>query len=455
VVAVAAAAALTIGAVAIFTGGEPSQSVDVAGDPGTASTLTWTAIDVDEGLGWSHADLTTGDGTIYGLSTAPGPQSKDQPLNRPSTLYRSSDGQTWETVEVPGGMSPTALASSDDHLYAVGTSASGGTINIVLATSDDGAASWDEASIPAPAAALKARFPGEVQLSAPRITHGPNGVLAAVTVAAYPNVERLLPGVSFPNGWQINGDGVDIFAVQNGEQVKPAPIAEHRTWDELGLEPELRALVGGEVHLYSSTNGSTFEEIDASGVSGNYLGGLIGSADGYRMLVGRDAAVHQLWSADGRSWSSTGPDLEGWVQTVGLLRGTPTAVIGTQRGASLLTATSGGGWAVTDLFAASGVPNPGGQVWLQTAAIGPLGLVGVVGTGDGEHAATSVIESADGRTFTSHSLEDLGADATSMVGGIAMNADAVTLRILPSGRTDASDKRVPLGPQRLLVGVPS
>jgi hypothetical protein len=82
-----------------------------------------------------------------------------------------------------------------------------------------------------------------------------------------------------------------------------------------------------------------------------------------------------------------------------------------------------------------------------------LGVVALVGDG----AGSAVIESADGGHFTSHSFGELLGDGEWVASGISMNADAVTVRMVPA--TASSDPNAsqppPPGPQRLLVGVPA
>jgi hypothetical protein len=240
--------------------------------------------------------------------------------------------------------------------------------------------------------------------------------------------------------------------------VKPegTPIIERSyTWDELGIDPELRSLMAGEVHLYRSADGAQFQEVTAPAVDG-YLAGLVGGDDGYRLLTGSlREGVHQLFSADGETWTSSGADLSGWVLTSGSLAGTPAAVVTTDSGATLLTAAPGGGWDALDLMGAVGVTSsasrPAGVV---TAGVGPLGLIAVV-SADGTPANTFVVDSADGRRFTTHSIAELAGAGDWSIAGVAMNADAATVRLMPAAKpSDGTTFPPPPGPQRLLVGTP-
>ena len=488
--AVVAATVIVTGAVVVFTGGTQKQAVNVGSSPREARTdLQWTSFDVPDGLGWSSAMVSADDGSIYGLSTAPGPIAPDQQFPK-RALYRSTDGRSWTEATLPDGFSPNALATSADHLYAVGTAPAGGNaIDVVIASSTDGAQHWTQATIPTPRSDLKERFPTEVSIDPPVLAVGPSGLVAGVSVRVFPDVARLLPEVaSSGQGYRFTASGIDVYApiaadscspVQStdststdateasvprcagskeGTREEPA-IERSYTWDEVGLEPELRQLIDGEVHLYTSADGTTFDEVAAPPTGGGYLSALVGGEDGYRLLTSsRSDGVHQQFSTDGQTWTSSGPDLEGWVQSSGSLAGTPAALVGNAFGATLLTAAPGGTWTALDLLAAVGVSTTSEKAMgLQDAAFGPLGFLAVVST-DGSPANTTVIDSADGQRFTTHSIAELAGDGDWMVAGLSMNADAVIVRLMPPGKPTSNDPANtpdPPGPQRLLVGTPN
>jgi hypothetical protein len=476
-IAVAATLAVTAGAVAMFTGGGSGHdNLDLQnGLPG--AQLSWTAVDVRDGLGWSTDSVVAADGTTYDLSTAPGPLDPTKPSPQRATLYRSTDGQAWAQLALPNGLSASALATSGGNLYAVGTAPGGGGVELMMATSTDGAATWHEARIPTPRADLNARFPNEVRVSPAVVTAGPSGVVAAVTVTAYPDISRMLPGDVLNNkaGWRLTATGVDVFSSSSkgggctasvaanpsaaGSVVcfngAAATIDKSFTWEQLGLDPALKPLIEGEVHVYTSSDGTTFEEASTAGLTGTGIAGLIGSDDGYRMLVSvpNGIGLRQLRSLDGRTWATSGPDIDGWTQALGRLNGKPAAVLGTSDGVRLLTAIPNGGWASADLVAASGVPTTNGKpTGVQSAAFGPLGVVTILST-DGSPENTYVVHSVDGHSFVARHLTDLAGEGRWGAAGITMNADAVTVRLTPLAPRGSNVQPSP-GPQRLLVGTP-
>jgi hypothetical protein len=476
--AAAAVAVLALGAVVLLSRSPSHQSVTVAGtgdaEPSRAP-LTWSAVDVPEGLGWSIETVNAGSGTLFSLSTAPGVVPSGAITDARQVLYRSTDGRTWSTIALPDGLSPTALASSPGHLYAVGTAPGGGTtVDFAVASSTDDGNTWSQAHMPQPEAELKARFPNEVQISAPVIASGPQGIVAAISVTAMPNIQALLPAATMAAGWNVTAAGVDIYApcasdmqsisssygppptntVDCPKDQQHPPIEKSYTWDELGVDPALRALIGGQVHLYRSQDGSTFEEVAAPGVDG-YVANLSASGDGYRMLTSGMLApggLRPYYSADGATWTATDDaGFDGWVIASGLLQGQPAVLLESMNGVELLTARSGGGW--LHPVAVSGgldTPKDGGKpLGLQAAVIGPLGVAAVFSNGD----QTFISESADGRHYTTHALRDIGGDGSWYAAGISMSADAVVVRLVPAPApgSDPSTSPVP-GPQRLLVG---
>jgi hypothetical protein len=394
-------------------------------------------------------------------------------------LYHSANGQAWDVAALPDGLAPSGLAASDGTLYAVGTAPGGGGVDVVIASSSDGAQTWSQARLPQPAADLEARFPNEVQVSAPVVAGGPTGLVAAVTVTASPDAARLLPAdAPEHSGLQYTPTGIDLYSpvdkatlegcavfsessasgpppdsdtsslVQKDNCQQPQPqVVKSYTWSELGLEPELQALLGGVVHVYTSADGSTFDETPETGLPRGYVAALVGSDDGYRMfLAGLQSSVaHPMFSADGRSWVASGDDITGWVRSTGRLAGNPAAVVDRNGGGTeLLLAAPGGGWTTSDM----GLTGP--DQWVQDVAIGPLGVVAVVGGGS---TRTEVVESADGHQFTRHELTELIGDDHWAMSGISMNADAVIVRLSQPSDPNAAPEDVPTA-QRLLVGVP-
>ena len=332
---------------------------------------------------------------------------------------------------------------------------------------------------------LVARFGGQIEVSSPTVTSGPKGLVAAVTVVARPDVDALLAAHGDSGKpFATSATGVDVYRA-NGPAMtgkaaclanpsttvpgadattnqtvpdsvcgKETPEVDHSyTWAQLGLDPTLQALLGGEVHVYASADGSTFDEVGRPDGANATVGALIGGSDGYRMLMydGLGSVLHPYWSPDGRTWTSSGADVEGMVQTSGLLAGSPAAVIEDNAGSSLLLAAPGGGWTSSDLLAATGA-NGSSAVGLSSASIGPLGLVATFADGGVDNDAY-VVDSADGRTFDRHRLSEIDGGGDWSTTGSSVSADAVTLRLVPALKPGADPATLPVGPQRLVVGI--
>lgn len=519
----AAAVLLLLGVVGLYAG-RSEQELTVASPGSTApapalSSLKWTSVEVPSGLGWSLSDaVSASDGSLYSLSTAPG---RVEP-NKDATpaLYRSTDGQSWTAATLPTGLKPSALATAPGHLYAVGTApGGGGGIDLVIAASADNATTWTESRVPSPVADLQARFPRDLQISGPKVANGPAGLIAALSVAVYPDADRLFvkKGISAPNGWSSTPTGVDVYqsnpdcAMYHGapsstppttaaDPVAPAAsgttvptptptmdamdaakleaeraaieakggasgtivppescmrkepaIEKTYTWAELGLEPELQALLPGRLFIYSSADGQSFTPVAPAGVpsvGGGYVGGLVGSADGYRLFITEAMSniAKEAFSADGRTWTVTG-SFDGWVQNAGHIGTGPAAVVGDKQGTSLLTAAPDGGWITTSISRALQAAGEPANVSVGPAALGPMGFVGL-GLGSSGTDDMSIVESTDGRTFSVRHLRDLGVSDQYDPLGITMNADAVVIRL---GTAPTPSAPAPLT-QRLLVG---
>ena len=525
------ATVVMVGALGLYAGRtEQEVTVGPATEAPAATAppvFNWTAVDVPVGLGWSSNDIVASDGSLYSLSTAPGRgDPNDMDALQQATLYRSADGRTWTQATLPAGFRSASLATSPGHLYAVGTApGGGGGVDLVVATSTDGAATWAESRIPSPAAALKARYPDEVHVSAPRVAHGPAGLIAVVSVTAAPDAQPLLAakGTEAPNGYGTTAAGVEVYAANTECAVamgKPLPaptmvpttvpadpalgamppttaapsaaedarkleleqaiaakdtassdptgtalppaacrkehpdVAMTYTWAQLGLAPELQALLAGEVHAYASTDGAAFTELTSGPLAGVTGGApeLVGSADGYRLLTSSNwsSTLAQTFSADGRTWTPTG-SIDGWVQSSGHLGGASAVAVNGQSGLSILTAAPGGGWNTINLSAAIAAQAGGQSTYFPAMALGPLGLVAVASAQDGEHQRVLVVESVDGHAFTVRPLGNLGVAGDLVPLGVSMNADAVVVR-LTKPNTSGDPSTGPIPPQRLLVG---
>ena len=492
-----AVVALTVGAVLASTGRDAQKigviSPRAGGQNKTASALNWTSVEVPSGLAWATASTVADDGSIYALSTAPGPYSNDP---KPNVLYHSTDGRSWEAKALPDGFRAGAITSSKGNLYAAGTAPAGGSLDLSVMASADGAATWSSIPVKLPHADLFTSHPKEVLVSTPVIADGPAGLMVNLRITAYPDVLTLAQakGIVADNGYEFTATGVDVYAAMSEQSaldaknacagatttVPPTDVTETTvvdlsspcvtkgrptiagsyTWAELGVDPALVPLIHGETHTYLSTNRTTFTEVAAPSATG-WVSALFGTSTGYSVLTVDPAdannTVKQYRSTDGKTWTSSGPDLSGWITGSGLLAGRPAAVAQGNTAASLLIADASGTFTSSDILGATGLDGTNGG--LSNSAIGPLGFVGVVylagDLGNGVNSQ-AIIESADGVNFSSQPLSTLiGASAGSdwNAVGVTMNADAVTIRLQHTQRDDGNGGVTPLDKsQRLLVG---
>ena len=102
---------LAIGGAAVAQRGDGGgQGVTSYGSSVVASPLQWTLVTPKVGIGSSVTSATTDDGTIYGLSTAPG--SSAGSFEAPRHLYRSTDGTEWSAVDLPADLWAADVAAA-------------------------------------------------------------------------------------------------------------------------------------------------------------------------------------------------------------------------------------------------------------------------------------------------------------------------------------------------------
>ena len=480
--AIAGVAAVAVGAASfsVIDRGEPDTKVDSSlSSAVVASPLDWTVVASEVGLGYSRATALL-DGSVYSLSTAPGPYNGESSFE--SRLYRSDDGAGWDEVTLPTGVRPSSLTAADGTLYAIGTApAGGGGRDLVVAASTDGAASWSKVTLPADVAALEARHPGQIIISQPAVAAtDASHLVATVVVTANPDVEALLPGIADPNaGWEITPDGVTVYELapcdsadapecsvmpgapttivdgesgavrQAGDPEPMQPkVRDTYTWDELGLDPELRALIGGQTYVYASDDGTNFEPARLPDGATGWGGHVLATDDGYRLFVGqsgRDSATTQvLRSADGHTWVSAG-SLPGSPQAAGLLGGRPAvALFGFDGGVEVLIDRADGSWTPLDLIAA--VDGADANAGIGEVAFGPLGVAATVWTDD-YSSGGHIVHSIDGSTVSSIAVGDHIAEPGAVM-GVSVSADAILVRV--DSPNDDNSETVPT--QQVLVG---
>ena len=444
-------------------------------------------------------------GSIYSLSTAPAVAGDPDPYDDagPPTLYRSDDGAEWSQV----GCRPTASAPLRSPARATPSTpsaprpAGGGTRDLVVATSTDGAASWSNVTLPRDVAELEARHPGKISIGQPRIaaldaTH----LVASISVGANLDPAEYAPELAEP-GRRLR-DRVDRrrprrprrrravrlhrrdVRVHDGslaeEQERsrptlppatvasattappkdePGEVIASYTWDQMGIDEELRGLIDGRSITYVSDDGATFDRVEVPEEAGHWTSALVATPDGYRILQGSygpDVAPHAtvLSSPDGRTWT-VDTQLPGSPGSAGLLNDRPAISVFDERGAaSIHVEQPDGTWTPIDLSQAVTAPD-GYDAWVGEVAFGPLGMAAIVSTSSsdpngGAMGDSYLIHSSDLTSLSVLPLADY-VDEPCCAAGVVVTADAVAVRF-----TEAPDDDQSTPPsQVVLVGTPT
>jgi hypothetical protein len=450
-------------------GGDDNGTGQLAAQPSTtvaANPLDWTVVQPHTGLGYSSSITVSDDGSIYGLSTAPGRANPGELPTR-TALYRSQDGVEWSTVPLPDDLWPSQLASSGGALYAVGTSpATAGGRDLVLAKGDGSGSSWTQATLPLDVASLDRKYPGLVSVSGAEVTAGPHGVVAAVQVSAHLDPATVLPpGTEITGGFTWTADGLQLLApidvcAKDGNvapcRERPtlanATVVATYTWAQLGIGDELRSLILGELHVFTSTDGEGFVEATLpEGLRGQ--GTLVSTKHGY-VLFSQDnsdsgGTVSVVRSSDAQSWTlDASAQFDGYVVGAGTIGGRA-AVITDKIGPVLHAEQADGTWSSLSIGDAIDVP-AGSSVTAGVADIGPLGAAAVLTVSEmnGPGPFTQYVAfSPDGRSLTVVPI-DWYRDGR-YAGTIRVTADAVTVVLSPE-RTSPGDDPT----SQLLVGTP-
>lgn len=510
------AATVAAAAVVIVPGGDGDAPETVMGAPTVAeSPFDWAVAESSSGLTTlldSSAALTD-DGSVYVLSTAPGPQGPET-LSRPRTLYRSADGADWAPVAVPDDFWPVSLAGTGDQLYAVGTAPAGGGVADRLATSGDGGATWSTAEIDTGLSELEARYPGEIYRGRSSVAVDGDRVVVARSVQGVLDLNRV-PGLGALSGTiRTNEDGVVVTPVPqcgwaDGDtpttsSVPPDPAATEAaradadaapagadqgpagtgrgvpecgedaesesgsttyTWQQLGVDDELRELVlRGRTVVSVSVGGGEFTTVDVgSGTTGSQV---VATDDGFALFTMRvdlsepmaTPVTEVLRSADGQTWEPAG-ELDGHIRGVGVIGGRAAVALDHmgEGGGSIHLAQPDGSWLTVDPGEAVG--RPGG--YLGSVAFGPLGWAAVVYPevspegepvgDDPDERKPAVVHSVDGTTISAVPLSDVIDPAQRAGLDVTVTADAVLVRV--SEPDDGDVQTVPA--QRVVVGTPA
>jgi hypothetical protein len=241
------------------------------------------------------------------------------------------------------------------------------------------------------------------------------------------------------------------------KDAQAGPVAAHYSYDELGIDPELRALIGGRTYAYATDDGHTFRTVDLPAADHAHPAGVVALADGYHLVVednAKGATSTVLRSPDGHTWTPEGT-LDGAAQSAGALGGRLAVSTVTDPGATAVQIRQAdGSWRALGL--AGAVPTPaGGNAYVGEVAFGPLGMAATAGAYEdkaGGVAGTYVLHSADGSSI---SVEDIGAAVGSpkQPVGVLVTADAIVVRLADPSPDAGRPGHVPT--QTVLVGTPA
>jgi hypothetical protein len=503
----AAGLALTVGATAVVLtqGGEPAAEVAVQAATVTDTPFDWAVAESSSGLSslGTTATALTDDGSVYAVSTAPGPQVEGTPP--PATLYRSTDGADWTPVALPADFWATSVAGAGSQLYAVGTSPAGGGVEHRIVSSADGGTTWSTAAVDTVPDELRSRYPGEIRAGHPSVAVRGDTVVVSTRVYADLDVRARAPGgLSDEEWWQETDDGVVVVSAPVCEgatttavppaspspddvaaaperadpvgdsgaagalQESPAACGEDGvertyTWAELGIDDELRDLaLRGRTIVAVSQDGGEFTPVDV-GV-GAHEAVPVATDDGFTLFATRYATgphppepsvTTALHSTDGVTWEPAG-EFAGFMMSAGTVGGRPAVALGAEQGTpTIQLAQPDGSWLAVDPRTAT----DGHEETVASVAFGPLGWVAVLWPEppeDGDLVAEggwnpTVVHSVDGTSMAIVPVDDLIEPAQN--GGVVptVTADAVLVRVTEPDDGDPAT----VSPQRVVVGTPT
>lgn len=475
--AVVALVATVAGAVSVLD--DPESEISVAtsaglnrGDVG----ITWRAVTPESGLGYAPRIGTSA--PLYALSTAAGQRELKEDV--PRVLWRSDDGIEWTAVSSSvEDLFVSDLASRDDRVYAVGTGPAGAAPAgqrpvppLMVGWSDDGARTWDRASLPLDLQGLVSKTL-RLNVASTTVASGPEGTVIAGVLDGGLDVAALLPdGATAPNGWATTATGVDVLGPAR-ESVCPAGSLTPEAMME--RRRDVRVITGeaekpGEVYPttclpenqeLSNAGREDFVQVppqDARGVVASYTWEQLG-VDGDLLRAVRRQPVAFAAAPGSTEFSRVDlPDLDpvggpilldaggGGFDLVATTARTQTAK--ETDGVQLMVLHSDDGRAWT------AGPASGASIWASAA-----GRVGGVPTVVGQSAdGASVLRSSDGG-WTSTSLSSVmsdtpaGADLSLMhaaIGPFGVVATVAVSRPMPEA-TDLATFRPPPVDERILV----
>jgi hypothetical protein len=281
-----------------------------------ASDMVWNRIDVDTAEALTIADTRSlalsqgGPAALYAVDTEPGQAA----VGVKPQVWNSTDGIHWNAVSEPMDGLGKLGVGGDGKVYSLATVASGAAAgqpswNLATRISSDGGRTWGEAETlidldevrKLPAVSNAYVVLSDIAASDDRVL-----VLAKPEI----NIDwgSLDPRLA-NRSWQISGNGSAIELIQPCELSDDVMIEAKAT----GVDPCPRNVTGviplaglvdprvlrelNRVHLFTSTDGERFEEIDTNAA------GLPRHGGGAARLTHTDRGflyVASLWSADNR-----------------------------------------------------------------------------------------------------------------------------------------------------------
>lgn len=504
---VTAVALLGAGSLAVIaaTGDDGRTPVATSPDAIVDTPLDWTIVDPTVGLGGSLGETAIGDdGSLYSLSTQPGPVDLDVAgfeAHAPRTLYRSTDGADWETLTLPDQLYATGVAASGSRLYAVGTGPTADdTVPVRLSTSDDDGATWTD-PIELPTLAAVEAFPGEISTGIPRVAVLGDTTVVAVTATAIIDWSQRLPAQFADRGFAIGIDGIDVYgdpvgcedgaridaagraagrdpmppstmANGAGDPTNPAgmlcgapPIIASLTWDQLDVPAELTALTTPQLHLFTATGDGPFAEVPSPLANVGYEPELLATDDGFTLVAANSQPFNPavppsapsatvLTSPDGTTWTETAAFADFALEGAGVVD--DQVMVAGQKAGQLVVETLG-----PDGVTNATVPDDAieaseagaGAGWngnfYGAGSFGPLGWSVVLFDTEGEDPDTQVVHSdATGTVLSAVPVpEDLNAWGHPV--GVVVTPDAIIVRFEQSDGNPGTPNA-----QRLFVGTP-
>ncbi len=463
---IVAVGGLSLGALAL----RPESSTAVvaaAGDDGNASTsgeqqpltLEWRATKAD--VDWPEASFVGADGYRYALSTAPGTRygDVDEYGRVPQAVYRTADGENWESVAV-GDTPLNGLGARDGVLYSVSTAAAAdGSIVSSVVSSVDRGGEWTGVELPFefepvddPNGLLYAE-PGQPV----SLVVGDSALIATASRTRWFDDAKLtqflgLPGDMVSSLIEPGADGTRVVLRDYGPcneawaaiEAQGDPVEYPGDPTECSNPPVVADVSPAELGITGSllqqrsaisTDGITWSPVEVPGSQVWFAGGVFIAADTHPL-----EGLSYSRSTDGLTWSpiESGP-YEG-LDIVGASNGVLVArAYHSLSSLNVVTLSFDGGATWNDLDPTDLAADAGPDLFVSTVAAGDLGIVAVVGSGDADPADLGnwrIVTSADGVNWTSQEVVGIDGIDAGYPGWAFVDADRIGIVFSGAERSD-------------------